>query len=67
MINQLMASISNQHTFWDTVHNILPKRKQTRNQISIEQWFEHFSRLLGKDFIQEEDNFIDDDFDDHDD
>ena len=50
--NKLVDSINDQKTFWDVVNNTLPKRKFNRNDISIEQWYNHFKHLLE----QEQDN-----------
>jgi hypothetical protein len=52
VVESLLATINSQQDFWDTVHNILPKRNCVRNQISVEEWFEHFKRLLEKDDVQ---------------
>ena len=50
--NKLLESINDQKTFWDVVNNTLPKRKFNKNDISIEQWYDHFKHLLE----QEQDN-----------
>jgi hypothetical protein len=61
VVDSLIRSINNQQDFWETVHNILPKRNCVRNQISMEEWFEHFKRLLERDDVQAD--FVDDDDD----
>jgi hypothetical protein len=58
VVDSLISSINNQQDFWETVHNILPKRNCVRNQISVEEWFEHFKRLLEQENVQ--DGFEDD-------
>ena len=68
-INELIESIDSQQKFWNCVHNVLPKRKQTRNDISMEDWFEHFCKLLDTGSTEDEENVysqlddIDDDSD----
>ena len=42
VVDSLIATINSQQDFWDTVYNILPKRNCVRNQITVEEWFEHF-------------------------
>ena len=48
IIDKLMCSINSQQRFWETVHKTMPKRKMIQNQISVEQWYRHFSQLLEK-------------------
>ena len=49
MLNKLLSSVDNQQEFWNVVHNTMPKRGVNINQISVDQWFEHFQKLLQKD------------------
>ena len=51
MINTLLNTISNQKKFWETLRKVIPKRKHIRNNISIEDWFLHFKRLLENDDV----------------
>jgi hypothetical protein len=46
MIDKLVNSIHSQQQFWNTVHNIMPKRKSTKNNINVDEWFKHFKALL---------------------
>jgi CRISPR/Cas system-associated protein endoribonuclease Cas2 len=45
-IEKLVKSVDDQQEFWKQVHNILPKGGRVKNNISIEQWFDHFKKLL---------------------
>ena len=65
VVDSLLGAVHSQQDFWDTVHNILPKRSFVRNQISVEEWFEHFKRLLEKDNVQA--GFVDENQDESDD
>jgi len=49
MITKLLETIDSQQQFWEAIHNIIPKRKCTKNNITTEQWFNHFQGLLDKD------------------
>jgi hypothetical protein len=55
LLNKLVASVDNQYSFWDTVRSVLPKRTYVRNQISAQDWFVHFKRLLEKNELNVED------------
>lgn len=48
LIDKLVLSINNQKEFWDVVHRTSFKRKQVRNNISVDVWFNHFQALLQK-------------------
>jgi hypothetical protein len=48
LLDKLESSIQNQKEFWDTIHKASLKRKQPRNNISIDTWFCHFKTLLEK-------------------
>jgi hypothetical protein len=45
-IDKLVKSIEDQQEFWKQVRNILPRSGRVKNNISTEQWFEHFTKLL---------------------
>ena len=68
MIDKLLASINKQQEFWETVHNIVPRRKSVKNQILLDDWFKHFKKLLERD--DENDDFecedVEGDVDDND-
>ena len=49
IIEKLVSVVHNQQDFWNTIHSILPRRGQARNNISIDDWFQHFKALLEKD------------------
>ena len=46
VIHKLVNSVNDQKEFWETVRNIMPKRNKTNNQITAEDWFSHFKKLL---------------------
>ena len=52
IIDKLIDSVCKQKQFWETLHNICPKRKSVRNEIKIEDWFQHFKNLLDQDTEQ---------------
>ena len=41
--------MKSQRDFWDAVHKVSFKRKFVRNNIAVDEWFEHFRTLLEKD------------------
>ena len=49
LLDELVASITSQKQFWDTVHKITRKKKQPINDITVDAWFNHFKELLTKD------------------
>ena len=53
IIDRLVNAISKQKEFWETLHNICPKRKSVKNQIKLEDWYQHFKSLLDKETEQE--------------
>lgn len=59
LIDKLIASSNNQYTFWEAVHNIIPKKKYVPNKVKLEDWFNHFQTLLEKDIGNE--NFVNED------
>jgi hypothetical protein len=48
-LNKLMTSINNQKEFWDCMKNISFKNRQPKNDISVDNWFQHFKALLDTD------------------
>jgi hypothetical protein len=63
LVDKLVSSIKCQKDFWDTVHKVSFRRKQPKNNISIDTWFQHFKSLLetnvndsfNEDLLDEED------------
>ena len=49
LLNMLLISVKSQRDFWDAVHKVSFKRKFVRNNIAVDEWFEHFRTLLEKD------------------
>jgi CRISPR/Cas system-associated protein endoribonuclease Cas2 len=45
-LDKLVKSVDDQQEFWKQVHTILPRGGRVKNNISTEQWFEHFKKLL---------------------
>jgi len=48
MLKKLSESASDQKSFWENMKSTVPKRKYIRNNINIEQWYNHFKALLDK-------------------
>jgi len=48
LIRNLIASVNDQHAFWEAVHKISFKKRTVRNTVSIDVWYEHFKTLLDK-------------------
>jgi hypothetical protein len=61
IIDELLMSINDQKLFWEKVNNISRNRKHNKNNINIQQWFEHFSKLLDKEYVDESNKTDDDD------
>ena len=53
MLDKLKTSVTDQREFWSTVNKISFKRKQQRNNITIDRWFQHFKSLLEMDISDE--------------
>ena len=62
----LLASVKSQCDFWEAVHKVSFKRKFVRNDIAVDDWFQHFRTLLEKGVNNDDitDGTIDDDNDD---
>ena len=54
LLNRLETSISNQKEFWGEIRRTSFRKRQPRNSISIETWFNHFKSLLEKEIIDED-------------
>jgi len=69
LLNMLLASVKSQRDFWEAVHKVSLKRKFVRNDIAVDDWFQHFRTLLEKEVNNDDitDSAIDDDDDDDDD
>ena len=46
LLDKLVMSIQNQKEFWNTIRRSTFKRKQIRNSITSDRWFQHFRSLL---------------------
>ena len=60
LLNNLVRSVNDQYTFWESVHKIPFKKGSVRNNVSIESWFEYFKNLLEKVDVDDDDVFTDD-------
>ena len=56
LLNELLKTVDNQKEFWSSVNKISSKKSQPSNNISVEQWFQHFKGLLEKDDIATSDS-----------
>ena len=65
LLNMLLASVKSQRDFWEAVHKVSFKRKFVRNDIAVDDWFQHFRTLLEKEVNN--DDIIDSSIDDYDD
>ena len=67
LLNMLLASVKSQRDFWEAVHKVSFKRKFVRNDIAVDDWFQHFRTLLEKEVNNDDiiDSSIDDDDENH--
>ena len=67
LLNMLLASVKSQRDFWEAVHKVSFKRKFVRNDIAVDDWFQHFRTLLEKEVNTDDitDSTIDDDAENH--
>jgi hypothetical protein len=49
LLDKLVSSVSCQKDFWEAVRKVSFKRKQPKNNIAIDVWFQHFRTLLQPD------------------
>ena len=54
ILDRSISSVRNQKQFWENVHSFFPKRNFVKNNITVEEWFEHFKLLLERDSEAEE-------------
>ena len=59
VLNNLMQSTSDQQAFWQNMHKISKKKYQPHNNISEQDWFNHFQKVFEQD---NHDQDSDDDF-----
>eukprot|EP00745_Piridium_sociabile_P014995 TRINITY_DN220_c0_g1_i2.p1 TRINITY_DN220_c0_g1~~TRINITY_DN220_c0_g1_i2.p1 ORF type:complete len:782 (+),score=58.82 TRINITY_DN220_c0_g1_i2:69-2414(+) len=70
LLTELLNSVKCQKTFWEIIRKVSRKKTQPQNSISIDQWFEHFKRVLEKEAddsieedteedVDEEEEFLD--------
>ena len=67
LLNMLLASVKSQRDFWEAVHKVSFKRKFVRNDIAVDDWFQHFRTLLEKEVNSDDitDSTFDDDAENH--
>ena len=64
LLNKLLETVDSQKEFWSSVKRISAKKSQPSNNISVEQWFQHFKGLLEKDDVETSESFsVDYDYD----
>ena len=61
ILNELIESVNDQKTFWDTMHRVQSRKTQLSNNITSDDWFNHFKSVLEKDTDTEEDDIFQDD------
>ena len=49
LLEQLLASTNNQKKFWENVHDLSFRKRYVVNDITLDDWFDHFKSLLDKD------------------
>ena len=59
----LLTSLKSHCDFWEAVHKVSFKRKFVRNDIAVDDWFQHFRTLLEKEVNNDDitDSTIDED------
>ena len=61
LFGKLVSSVDNQQTFWQNMSKLNSSRIQTKNEITITSWYEHFKSVLEKpDDVQPFDDIISD-------
>ena len=61
IIDKLVKSVKDQKCFWETLHSISKRKPQPSNNITIEEWFDHFKNVLEKEIDEEEEADLDSD------
>ena len=61
ILNELIESVIDQKTFWDAMHRVQSRKTQPSNNITSDDWFNHFESVLEKDTDTEEDDIFQDD------
>jgi hypothetical protein len=49
LCKQIVSSVNNQQEFWKNVRTVLRKGEYNRNNITVEEWYNHFKKVLEKD------------------
>ena len=61
LINKLLNSVKSQKDFWDTVKKVSRKKSQPSNDISVDDWFNHFKSVLDVDTVENPSSVEEDD------
>ena len=62
ILNELIESLNGQKTFWDTMHRVQSRKTQPSNNITSDDWFNHFKSVHEKDIDTEEDDIFQESF-----
>ena len=62
ILNKLIESVNDQNMFWDTMHRVQSKKTQPSNNITSDDWFNHFKSVHEKDIDTEEDDIFQESF-----
>ena len=46
ILDKLICAVDDPQSFWDTLRMIAPKKCTVVNSISVDEWFQHFTKLL---------------------
>ena len=63
IFDKLLESVNNQQSFWQAMVKLRCKKFQPKHNISMQQWYDHFKRLLDQDVGNHDDTLhIDDSY-----
>ena len=58
VLNELVASVKSQKQFWQSLQKISRKRSQPVNNITMDEWFNHFKKVLDTEMVDEQQDDI---------
>ena len=56
LVNKLLNSVKSQSDFWDVIRKVSSRKAQPSNDISIQEWFEHFKAVLETGDVYDDNN-----------
>jgi len=62
--NELLSAVHDQKQFWQKMKKLSSKKSQQQNNISVDEWYQHFRNVLDKDENSNDDGDDDDNDDD---